>query len=244
MHDTIHILNLNVIVSQMDVITIIPSYNEEKTIKEVVTRVLNYSDVLVVDDGSTDYTSKLAAEAGAKIIKHDTNLGKGAAIKTGLKEALKNDSYKIMVLMDGDGQHNPKCIPIMVSDLGKNEIIIGSRFINGHPYGMNLIRRLSNKLTTNILNHITKYQISDSQCGFRSISSNIVHIFLDIEYDDYVYESEFIYRASKNGLMIKEKPIICFYRNEKSHITGINVLTYILFLFKLILREVNWRSIH
>ncbi len=227
----------------MEIITIIPSYNEEETIKEVVHQALRYSNVLVVDDGSTDDTSKQAVEAGAMIIEHKVNLGKGAAIKTGLKKAL-DDVYKVIILMDGDGQHNPKCIPLLASGIGEAELVICSRFINGPPLGMTLMRRLSNNLTTYILKYITGYQITDSQCGFRAISFDVARIFLNIPYNDYVYESETIYQASKNGVVIEEKPIPCSYKDEKSYITWINVLNYTLFLLKLFLRELKWRIEH
>jgi glycosyltransferase involved in cell wall biosynthesis len=227
----------------MEIITIIPSYNEEKTIKKIVHQALSYSDILVVDDGSTDHTSKLAVEAGARIIKHEVNLGKGAAIKTGIEKAL-DDDYKVIILMDGDGQHNPKCIPFLASGIGKAEMVICSRFIDGPPLGMTLMRRLSNKLTTNLLKIITGYQLTDSQCGFRAFSSDVAPFFLKIPYDDYAYESEIIYQASKNGVVIIEKPIPCFYKDEKSYITWINVLNYSLFLLKLFLRELKWRIKH
>jgi len=160
----------------MNVITIIPAYNEEKTIKNIVNCALKYSDVLLVDDGSTDGTSKLAKDAGAKVIKHYRNRGKGAAIKTGLKEALYND-YQVIVLLDGDGQHDPRCIPQLVSYIGNAGIVIGSRFKDGAPEGMPLLRKLSNTLTTHFIRYMTGYQITDSQCGFRVISSNVVRFF-------------------------------------------------------------------
>ena len=228
---------------RIEIVTVIPCYNEEEAIKEVVNNALKYSDVLVVDDGSTDKTSPLAVAAGAMIIKHQINLGKGAAIKTGLKKVL-NDDYKIIILMDGDGQHNPQCIPLIASGIGKAKIIIGSRFINGNQPGMTIMRRLSNKLTTINLKSITGYQITDSQSGFRAISSDIAHYFINIPYNDYVYESELIYQASKKNVIINEKPIPCTYNNEKSDITWINVLNYTLFLIKLPLRELKWKIKH
>jgi glycosyltransferase involved in cell wall biosynthesis len=227
-------------VFRIEIVTIIPCYNEEEAIKEVVHYALQYSDVLVIDDGSTDQTSLLAVEAGAMIIKHQFNLGKGAAIKTGLKKVL-NDDYKIIILMDGDGQHHPQCIPLIASGIGKVKIIIGSRFINENQQGMTIMRRLSNKLTTFILKSITGYQLTDSQSGFRAISSDIAHYFINIPYNDYVFESELIYQASKKVMIIKEKPIPCTYKNEKSYITWNNVLNYTLFLIKLPLRELKWK---
>ena len=228
---------------RIEIVTVIPCYNEEEAIKELVHTTLKYSDVLVVDDGSTDNTSPLAVAAGAMIIKHQFNLGKGAAIKTGLKKVL-NDDYNIIILMDGDGQHNPQCIPLIASGIGKAKIIIGSRFINGTQPGMTIMRRLSNKLTTINLKSITGYQITDSQSGFRAISSDIAHYFINIPYNDYVYESELIYQASKKNVIINEKPIPCTYNNEKSDITWINVLNYTLFLIKLPLRELKWKIKH
>ncbi|MGA2677517.1 MAG: glycosyltransferase family 2 protein [Methanobacterium sp.] len=228
---------------RIEIVTVIPCYNEEEAIKEVVNNALKYSDVLVVDDGSTDKTSPLAVAAGAMIIKHQINLGKGAAIKTGLKKVL-NDDYKIIILMDGDGQHNPQCIPLIASGIGKAKIIIGSRFINGNQPGMTIMRRLSNKLTTINLKSITGYQVTDSQSGFRAISSDIAHYFINIPYNDYIYESELIYQASKKNVIINEKSIPCTYKNEKSYITWINVLNYTLFLITLPLRELKWKIKH
>ena len=100
----------------MRIITIIPAYNEENAIAQVVNCVKKYSDVIVVDDGSTDQTSQLAKNAGAKVLKHNKNMGKGAAIKTGLGSAIKDD-YDFMVLLDGDGQHDPGCIPFLLDGM-------------------------------------------------------------------------------------------------------------------------------
>lgn len=227
----------------MKFITIIPAYNEDKTIEMVVRSSLQYSDVLVVDDGSTDKTADLAKQTGALVIKHDQNKGKGAAIKTGLNKALK-DGYKTMVLIDGDGQHDPRFIPPLVDNMGDGSMVICSRFMNGPATGMKLQRRISNKLTTSLLRLITGYRITDSQCGFRAISADSVPIFLSIPYDDYEFESEMLYQASQNNLSIREIPIPCSYKGEKSYITWVKVLKYIFFIFKLLLRDLKWRIKH
>jgi hypothetical protein len=106
------------------------------------------------------------------------------------------------------------------------------------------MRRLSNKLTTINLKSITGYQVTDSQSGFRAISSDIAHYFINIPYNDYIYESELIYQASKKNVIINEKSIPCTYKNEKSYITWINVLNYTLFLITLPLRELKWKIKH
>lgn len=227
----------------MKIITIIPAYNEEATIKDVVHQAVNYSDVLVVDDGSSDHTADLAGEAGARLIKHENNQGKGAAIKTGLKKAI-GDGYPVIVLMDGDGQHNPQCIPHLASGLKKAVMVVCTRFKHNHPPGMTLQRRISNRLTTDILKLVTGYRITDSQCGFRAIASDVAPVFLNIPYNDYIYESEMLYQASKNKMIVKEKSVPCVYEGEKSYINWKNILNYILYILKLISRYLKRRTKH
>ncbi len=224
----------------MNYIIIIPAYNEEKAIESVVKESLNYSDVLVVDDGSSDLTSKLAKNAGAQVIKHEKNMGKGAAIKNGLKYAVDN-GYNAMVLLDGDGQHDPKFIPSLINEIKDAHMVICSRFMQGPPQGMAIQRKLSNHLTTSILRFITGYPITDSQCGFRIISEHVASIFLDLPQNGYEYESEILYQASLNNFQVKEMPIPSSYKGEKSYITGIKILKYIFYILKLLLREFERR---
>jgi glycosyltransferase involved in cell wall biosynthesis len=226
----------------MKFITIIPAYNEEKAIGSVVKRALKYCDVLVVDDGSGDSTYGRAKSAGAKIVKHEKNMGKGAAIKSGLKEALNHD-YDVLIVLDGDGQHNPDCIPSFISNIGDNELIIGSRFKNGNPENMPVWRKLSNKITTNLIKFVTGYNLTDSQSGFRAMSRDAAELFLDIKYDDYVYESEMLYKASEHEIEVNEAPIPCTYGDEKSYVTKIHALKYILFIIGLLGRKFKVRII-
>jgi len=224
----------------MKLITIIPAYNEEKAIKDVIYGAVKYSDVLVVDDGSTDHTFKLAKKTGSEVIKHEKNRGKGAAIKTGLKYSL-NSGYDVIILMDGDGQHNPLYIPSFISSIKNAELVLGSRFIAGTPEDMPFQRRLSNKITTKIIKYVTGYEITDSQSGFRAIKSQVARIFLDIDYDDYVYESEMLYKAYKNKIRVVEVAIPCDYHEEKSHITKKHVVNYIFFVINLLMRKLKGR---
>lgn len=224
----------------MKYIIIIPAYNEETIIGKVVSDSLKYSDVLVVDDGSSDRTSELTREARGKVIKHEKNLGKGAALKTGIKYALK-EGYDAMVMLDGDGQHDPQFIPQLVESLDDAGMIIGSRFLEGPPEGMALQRRFSNKLTTNLLKFTTGYHITDSQSGFRIFSQDAARVFLEIPYDDYEFESEMLFQASLNNLPVKEIPIPSSYKGEKSYITRIKILKYTYYVFKVILRDLTRR---
>lgn len=224
----------------MKFITIIPAYNEEKAIKSVVECALKYGDVLVVDDGSDDNTYNLAKSADVKIVKHEKNMGKGAAIKSGLKEAL-NNNYDVLILLDGDGQHNPDCIPSFISNMDGNELVIGSRFKKGNPENMPVWRKLSNKITTNLIKFGTGYRLTDSQSGFRAISRNAAGLFLDIKYNDYLYESEMFYRAARHKIKVSEAPIPCTYGDEKSYVTKMHALKYILFIIGLLGRKLKIR---
>lgn len=220
----------------MRIITIIPAYNEENTIVHVVNGVKKYSDVLVVDDGSTDETSILAINAESNVLKHDKNIGKGAAIKTGLKSAIQDD-YDLMILLDGDCQHDPRCIPILLDGMDGVDLLIGSRFLNMSPQNMPLQRRLSNGITTRLIRFVTGYHITDSQCGFRVISRKAAPFFVDIPYNDYVYESEVLCRASENDLVVSERPIQCIYGNEKSYVRTRHVVHYVMFTLRLLVRK-------
>lgn len=215
----------------MRIITLIPAYNEKEHIAEVVEKCLPYSDVVVIDDGSQDNTSVLARNAGAEILKHTLNKGKGAAIKTGLHFACEKE-YHAIILIDGDGQHNPHDIPLLLSEINGFDLVIGSRFKKTSPANMPLQRRMSNKLTTFLMSNITGYHLTDSQSGFRALSIRAAKLFLNIEYDDYVYESEMIYQSCKHNLNLKEVPIPSQYGHEKSHITFRHALNYFLFALK------------
>lgn len=224
----------------MKYIIIIPAYNEEAAIGKVVSNSLKYSDVLVVDDGSSDRTADLARGAGGRVIRHEENRGKGAALKTGIDYALK-EGFDAVVMLDGDGQHDPQFIPDLVGSLDEPGMIICSRFLEGPPRGMALQRKFSNKLTTNLLKFTTGYHITDSQCGFRIFSQDAAHVFLNIPYDDYEFESEMLYQASLNDMSVKEIPIPSSYKGEKSYITWIKILKYIYYIFKLLLRNLKRR---
>ncbi|EHR79127.1 glycosyl transferase [Thermococcus litoralis DSM 5473] len=115
----------------MKTLIIIPAYNEELTIGSVVALAKKYGDVLVVDDGSKDRTSEIAQKAGAIVIRHEVNKGKGAALKTGFGYALAN-GYDVIVTIDADGQHNPDEIPLLLKPIleGEADLVIGSRYLN------------------------------------------------------------------------------------------------------------------
>ncbi|BAW31230.1 MAG TPA: glycosyltransferase family 2 protein [Methanothermobacter sp.] len=216
----------------MKIVIIIPAYNEEATISEVVKEALKHGDTIVVDDGSSDNTGILAKKAGAKVIKHEKNKGKGAALKTGVRSII-NSGYDVIIFMDGDGQHDPKYIKPLASRINSAQIVIGSRFL-GDISKMPLKRRFSNRITTYILKHLTGYHLTDSQSGFKAINANCAQMLLKIPYDDYIYESELICAAAAHNLIVDEIPITCNYDLEKSYIGIADLLKYMIFIARLL----------
>jgi glycosyltransferase involved in cell wall biosynthesis len=155
----------------MKTLVVIPCKNLESEVGEVVRGVLGLDlglDVVVINDGSTDGTSAAAEAAGAHVLEHEINLGKGAALKTGFEYAVAK-GYDAVVTMDGDGQHDPSAIPDFLDALETSDadIIVGTRM---HAVGeMPKLRIWTNRTTSRIVSLITRQNIPDSQSGYRLI---------------------------------------------------------------------------
>ncbi len=198
------------------VLCVSPAYNEEKTISKVVKGALKYTNgVIVVDDGSTDSTYKEARKAGATVIRHNKNKGKGIALKTGFKNALET-AADIIIVLDADGQHNPEEIPKLLKTMNSedSDIVVGSRFL-GDIKGMPRIRILSNTLTTMILRLYFGLPITDSQSGFRAYKRQVLE---KVEFfaPRFSAETEILIDANRKGLKISETRVQTLYGEEKS----------------------------
>jgi glycosyltransferase involved in cell wall biosynthesis len=215
---------------------VIPCFNEENTIGTVILKSKKYSkNILVVDDGSKDETSDIAKRAGARVIVHKKNMGKGAAIKTGFQYALQN-KYDYVVTIDGDGQHNPDEIPNILGSVMNNghDISIGYRV--GQQTEMPKWRKLGKR----VLDYGTGLGnggfITDSQCGFRAFNKRaITAITPKLNGNDFSVESEQLMRAHELDLKVVNTNVSCKYRdldtstiNPASH--GISVLQRVLWL--------------
>lgn len=218
------------------VIVLIPAYNEEKFIGEVIRKAREFVDlILVVDDGSKDKTKEIAEYMGAIVLKHENNLGKGDAIKTGLNYIKKNYTSNIIVLMDADCQHDPNDIPKLIKPIVDNdyEVVFGSRMHDTKK--MSIQRKLSNHITTKLINFVTGMNLKDTQCGFRALKSEVLNK-IDLKTSGFIIESEFIIEAYKRGCKITEVPINVIYGEEKSKISPIkDTLRFIKFILKVIM---------
>ena len=204
----------------------IPAYNEASHIESLVKSAKNHVDsVIVCDDGSTDNTAKIARNAGAVVISQ-SNQGYGAAISTLFDYARRNNA-KIMVTLDGDGQHNPEQIPLLIDAIISHgvDVSVGSRFLGDSEASG--YRKAGIKIITSAANYGTSLKISDSQSGFRAYSQKAIDAIHPTE-QGMAVSTEILLKISNKGLSLAEVPISVTYgpdtseHNSVSH--GISVL--------------------
>jgi glycosyltransferase involved in cell wall biosynthesis len=203
----------------MTVIAFIPAYNEAAKIGEVVAQTRRYvNEVLVIDDGSSDNTTAVAEQAGAKVIRHEHNRGKGSAIVTGLAYFGRAEA-EFAMLLDADGQHDPEEIPKFIEAAqGLNaDVVVGTRMSETEK--MPLVRRLTNRFTSWVTSRMIRQVIPDSQCGFRLIRRSVLP-HLELGSSHFETETEVLIQAARAGHKIVNVPIRTIYGNatRASHI--------------------------
>jgi len=169
-----------------------------------------------VDDGSLDKTAELAKLAGAQVLVHPQNLGKGAALKTGFQAAKDSD---IIITMDSDGQHVADEIPRLLEPLlnGDADVVNGSRYLNGNgDKETPAYRRVGQNVLDTATNISGKMNVTDSQSGFRAFAGHTIPVFR-FHSHDYTIESEMLIEAAKAGLRIVEVEISATYGEETHH---------------------------
>ena len=205
---------------------ILPAYNEEVSLGSIVLHTKKYVDnILVIDDGSTDNTVEIATLAGAEVISHSFNKGKGAALKTGFEAARASE---VIVTIDSDGQHNPEEIPKLINPIlnGEADIVNGSRYINGNKKDTPSYRRVGQTVLDKATNLSSGLDITDSQSGFRAFARHTMPAFR-FSCIDFGIESEMLMDAANAGLRIKEVEISVRYdvdgstKNPVSHGVGV-----------------------
>ena len=203
----------------LKVCVLIPAYNEAKHVGAVVREVLEYCpDVVVIDDGSPDETDRVAAEAGATVLEHVHNQGKGAALQTGFDYARAN-GYDLAITLDADGQHAPSDIPAFLQAYERTHspVLVGNRM--GNVADMPWNRRFVNRFMSDLLSRVMGQYVPDSQCGFRLYHRSA---FPEGPYDAhsqrFAAESEILLRLSLQGRKIGAVTIQTIYRDEKSKV--------------------------
>jgi glycosyltransferase involved in cell wall biosynthesis len=218
--------------NQNRICAVIPFYNEETHLQDVVNKVLKYVDkVILVNDGSTDNSIKLVEKTDRIIIiSHNANLGKGSALKTGFEQSIKIKS-EITITIDADNQHDPTFIPELAKKIEQFDCVIGNRIKT--KSSMPIHRRLSNYLTSKILSIKTGFNILDSQSGFRAFKTKILFNILP-HYSGFEAESEMIVKISKNNYSLGFTEISTIYGKDDSKMKAIPT---IIGFMKVILRS-------
>ena len=198
------------------VVACIPAYNEERTIARVIIEAQRYVDkVIICDDGSTDLTGEIARRLGAEVVRHERNMGYGAALSTLFRAARIADA-SAMVILDADLQHDPSDIPRLLSPVvsGEADIVIGSRFLSGVGSGVPKYRGLGIKVITRLVRGVSYSDVSDAQSGFRAYSRRAIQLITPSE-QGMGASTEILLKAKEFGLKVVEVPIKVSYDVEK-----------------------------
>ena len=203
----------------MKIIAGIPAYNKQYPVCGVIHAAEEYvNEVIVVDDGSTDNTSKLAKRAGAVVLRHETNKGKTAAVQTIVEEAIRRDA-DVLVLLDSDGQHDPDEIPVLLKLILEDgyEFVLGSRKLkeSKNKGKIPFIRPLGQFVLKVGLGTLIGKRYSDQECGFRALSRRAMEV-MNFKGKGFSVDAEMIYLAEKHGLKTIEVPITEIYVEDGS----------------------------
>jgi glycosyltransferase involved in cell wall biosynthesis len=194
----------------------IPAFNEERNIARIILDAQKFADeVIVCDDGSSDHTSKVAERSGADVIKHNSNLGYGAALQSLFKNA-RSLNADVFITIDADGQHDPQEIPLLIKPIvnGDCDVVVGSRFIHKNgTFEMPMYRQFGVKVITKLVNGSAKNGVSDAQSGFRAYNSRALEC-LTLSEMGMGASIELLMELKKFGLTFCEVPITCKYKDS------------------------------
>jgi glycosyltransferase involved in cell wall biosynthesis len=194
---------------------VIPAHNEAPVIGRVLDGLsaagLVDCEVIVVDDGSSDDTAEVAARHGARVIRHPYNMGNGAAVKSGLRAA----RGRVVVLMDGDGQHDAREIADLVRETERYHMVVGARESSGQA-GWH--RLLANRLYNWFASYVGQFPVRDLTSGFRALRSDEARRFIELLPNTFSYPTTLTLAFLRSGLSVKYVPITCTARVGRSKI--------------------------
>jgi glycosyltransferase involved in cell wall biosynthesis len=202
--------------NQCEVSIVLPVFNEAAGLAELIGKIhdlkLPRAEVIVVDDGSSDQSAEIALSAGANVIRHPYNIGNGAAIKSGMRAA----RGRLIVLMDGDGQHKPEDIPNLLAETTKYDMVVGARAkgskLRLHRYAANTIYNL-------LASYVTQFKVKDLTSGFRVLSRRDALRFIDLLPNTFSYPTTLTLAFLRSGLTLNYVPIQTLYRAGQSKIS-------------------------
>jgi glycosyltransferase involved in cell wall biosynthesis len=202
--------------SGCEISIIIPVFNEAGRLLELLNNIralqLASSEIIVIDDGSTDGSTDAAMAGGANVIRHPYNIGNGAAIKSGIRAA----HGRLLVLMDGDGQHRPEDIPKLIAESRNYHMVVGARAKGSkrrfHRYAANVVYNL-------LASYVTRFKVKDLTSGFRLLSRLDALRFIDLLPNTFSYPTTLTLAFLRSGLTVTYVPIQTLYRAGQSKIS-------------------------
>lgn len=223
-----------------DVYIIIPVYNEEKAIEQVVSNVSrHFSNIVCVDDGSKDKSAEVIQGTKAKLVSHAVNLGQGAALQTGIEYALTDARAQYFVTFDADGQHDIKDVKKMLQHIRKNksiEIVLGSRFL-GEVKNISRLKKHVLKLAIKFSNLTSGLKLTDAHNGLRVFNRKVAES-LNITMPDMAHASEIVHRIAEKNFKYKELPVTISY-SEYSKAKGQPVINAVNISFDILLQRIS-----
>src|SRR5919106_3115597 len=195
---------------------VIPVFNEANNLAALIGKVralkLPQSEIIVVDDGSTDGSAEVALNVGASVVRHPYNIGNGAAVKSGIRAA----RGKVIVLMDGDGQHQPEDIPKLLVKTSNYHMVVGARAkgskLRFHRYAANMLYNL-------LASYVTRFKVQDLTSGFRVLSRREALRFIDLLPNTFSYPTTLTLAFLRSGFTVKYVPVQTLYRAGQSKIS-------------------------
>jgi len=218
----------------MSIFAVIPAYNEQGTIRELVNRLHEHvAAVIVVDDGSFDETARVLRDCPVTLLRHEKNQGKASALWTGMQEALKQGAAAVITL-DADGQHRPEDVPSLIAAHREfpNALIIGARYVTQKDVPH--LRRFANRFADFWISWAAGHWVSDSQCGLRVYPAGLL-AKLNIRHDEkrgFVFESEAVIEAARLGYRTVAVPVPAIYLTggRRSHFRPVSDIARLVFM--------------
>jgi glycosyltransferase involved in cell wall biosynthesis len=217
-------------------LVIVPALNEERSLPAVIDEIRSVDpdfDVIVIDDGSVDGTSRVAAASGAVVVRMPFNVGIGGAVQTGYRYALER-GFDVAVQVDGDGQHDPREIPRLLEPLldDRADMVVGSRFAPGGGYRGTPFRRVGIRIFAAVVSLLVRARVTDTTSGFRAVNRKAIRLFA-LDYPPDYPEVEATVLLVRHRLRMLEVPVQMRVRETGS--SSITALRSVYYMIKVLL---------